>query len=98
MHMHAGSVWGHTFAGSWKYVESDFVNRAGSFLYEPASSVHTLHILEDGTHVRWHIHGANLNLDQQGGIESIVFGRARLDTYFKLCHEQGFGEPPVLVN
>lgn len=97
MHMHTGSVWGHTFSGSWKYVESDFVNRAGSFLFEPASSVHTLKILEDNTHVRWHIHGANLNIDAEGSIASIVFGKARLDTYLKLCEEQGFARPPVLV-
>jgi len=29
-------------SGGWKYKEYDYVNRAGSFLYEPAGSVHTL--------------------------------------------------------
>ena len=97
MHMHTASVWGHTFSGSWKYLESEFVNRAGSFVFEPASSVHTLQILENDTRVRWHIHGANLNLDEQGGIASIVFGKARLDTYWQLCEEQRHGRPAVLV-
>src|SRR5205085_8576394 len=35
-HRHTGPVWGYTVSGGWKYKEYDYVNRAGSFLYEPA--------------------------------------------------------------
>ena len=35
-HKHTGPVWGYTRSGAWKYKEYDYVNRAGSFLYEPA--------------------------------------------------------------
>src|SRR5205085_2594845 len=35
-HRHTGPVWGYTVSGAWKYKEYDYVNRAGSFLYEPA--------------------------------------------------------------
>ncbi|MEZ4292092.1 MAG: hypothetical protein R3E53_16765 [Myxococcota bacterium] len=42
-----GPVFGYTTAGAWKYKEYDYVNRAGSFLYEPAGSVHTLQCIED---------------------------------------------------
>lgn len=97
-HVHTGNVWGHTTSGAWKYKESDFVNRAGSFLYEPAAAAHTLQILEDDTHVRWHIHGANLNLDDTGDIVSIVTGESRLAYYLEPCELQGFGRPPVLVH
>ena len=41
-HKHTGPVYAFTMSGAWCYKESDFVNRAGSFLYEPAGSVHTL--------------------------------------------------------
>ncbi|MFA5884240.1 MAG: cupin, partial [Acidimicrobiia bacterium] len=34
-HKHTGPVWGYTVSGAWKYKEYDYVNRAGSFLYEP---------------------------------------------------------------
>ena len=34
----------------------------GSFLYEPAGSVHTLECIEDDTHVWFQIYGQNLNL------------------------------------
>ncbi|MDH3994867.1 MAG: cupin, partial [Gammaproteobacteria bacterium] len=33
-HKHTGPVWGYTTSGAWKYKEYDYVNRAGSFLYE----------------------------------------------------------------
>ena len=35
----------------------EYVNRAGSFLYEPAGSVHTLECLEDDTHVWFQMYG-----------------------------------------
>ena len=41
-HRHSGPVFGYTTSGAWKYKEYDYVNREGSFLYEPAGSVHTL--------------------------------------------------------
>ena len=50
-HRHTGPVWGYTVSGGWKYKEYDYVNRAGSFLYEPAGSIHTLQCIEDNTQV-----------------------------------------------
>ena len=41
-HKHTGSVFAFTNSGSWKYEEYPEVNTAGSYLYEPAGSVHTL--------------------------------------------------------
>ena len=65
-HRHTGSVYAFTNAGAWHYLESaDEVNVAGSYLFEPAGSVHTLHVLDDNTEptdVWFTIHGANLTL------------------------------------
>jgi 2,4'-dihydroxyacetophenone dioxygenase len=41
-HRHLGPVTGYTLAGSWRYLEYDWVATAGSFIYEPPGSVHTL--------------------------------------------------------
>ena len=41
-HKHTGPVHAFTLSGSWKYKEYPEVNVAGSYLYEPAHSVHTL--------------------------------------------------------
>lgn len=56
-HKHTGPVHAYTTSGAWRYLEYDYVNRAGSFLYEPAGSVHTLQVLEDDTHVWFQITG-----------------------------------------
>src|SRR5215207_2876935 len=73
-HRHTGEVFAFTLAGSWKYLEyPDEVNVAGSYLYEPAGSIHTLHVPASNTEVTdvWFvIHGANLNLDDAGNVES----------------------------
>src|SRR3954447_8648783 len=61
-HKHTGPVYGYTVAGAWKYKEYEYVNRAGSFLFEPAGSVHTLTCIEPDTHVWFQMYGSNLNL------------------------------------
>src|SRR5438270_12875277 len=44
-HKHTGHVYAFTQKGRWHYLESpDAVNTAGSYLYEPAGSRHTLHV------------------------------------------------------
>ncbi len=96
-HRHTGPVWGYTTSGAWKYKEYDYVNRAGSFLYEPAGSVHTLQCIEDDTRVWFQMHGANINLDADGNITSVVDGQLTLDFYLAMCEEQGLPRPRVLV-
>jgi len=87
-------------SGAWRYRESDFVNRAGSYLYEPAGSVHTLEVLEDNsepTHVFFAVWGANLNLDADGNVESVYDASFILTSYRLLCEAQGLPEPDVIV-
>lgn len=96
-HRHTGPVWGHTTSGAWKYAEYDYVNRAGSFLYEPAGSIHTLVCVEDDTLVRFHMYGVNLNLDADGNVESVTDGAGTLAAYYALCEMQGIARPNVLV-
>ena len=97
-HRHTGPVWGYTVSGAWKYKEYDYVNRAGSFLFEPAGSVHTLQCIEDDTHVWFHIQGANLNLDGNGQVVSVDDGAGILAAYYALCEAQGLGRPNVLTD
>lgn len=97
-HRHTGPVWGYTSSGGWKYKEYDYVNRAGSFLYEPANSVHTLQCIEDDTRVWFHMLGMNLNLDADGNVESVSDGAGTLAHYLALCEQQGLGRPSVLTD
>ena len=96
-HRHTGPVWGYTVSGAWKYKEYDYVNRAGSFLWEPAGSVHTLQCVEDNTHVWFHMYGVNLNLDADGNVESVTDGASSLRGYLAMCEMQGLGTPPVII-
>jgi 2,4'-dihydroxyacetophenone dioxygenase len=97
-HRHTGSVFAYTTSGAWKYREYEYVNRAGSYLFEPAGSVHTLECIEDDTHVWFQMYGANLNLDDDGNIESVFDGPGTLEAYYLLAEAEGFERPSVLVS
>lgn len=98
-HRHTGPVFAYTTSGAWRYKEYlDDVNRAGSFLYEPAGSVHTLECIEHDTRVWFQMYGANLNLDADGNIESVFDGPGTLEAYYALAEAEGFERPNVLVS
>lgn len=97
MHKHTGPVYGYTQSGAWKYKEYDYVNRAGSFLYEPAGSMHTLQCIEDNTRVWFQMYGSNLNLDANGNVTSVADGMITLEFYYAMCEQQGLPRPNVLV-
>jgi quercetin dioxygenase-like cupin family protein len=96
-HRHTGPVFGYTTSGAWRYKEYDYMNRAGSFLYEPAGSVHTLQSIEDDTRVWFQIYGANLNLDANGKVDSVADGPTTLEFYYAACEAQGLPRPNPLV-
>lgn len=101
-HKHTGHVYAFTQSGSWHYLESpEAVNTAGSFLYEPAGSTHTLHVPasnDEITDVWFTIHGANLNLDAAGSVELVIDAAFIFDFYRALCAaEHGLDDPPVVV-
>ena len=100
-HRHTGSVFGYTISGAWTYAESDFMNVAGSYLFEPAGSVHTLTVPESNTEptdVLFVIYGANLNVDADGNVESVTDGATVLAAYRALCAAQGHDEPNVILS
>jgi 2,4'-dihydroxyacetophenone dioxygenase len=96
---HTGEIFAFTSAGSWKYLEYPEVNTAGSYLYEPAGSVHTLHFPETNTEVTdvsFVLHGANLNLDSEGNVESVLDASAALAVYCAGCRDAGLPLPNVI--
>ena len=97
-HRHTGPVYAYTTSGAWKYKEYDYVNRAGSFLYEPAGSIHTLQAVEDDTRVWFQMYGVNLNIDDDGNVESVFDGAGALEAYLALAEAEGFPRPNVLVS
>ena len=101
-HRHTGAVHAFTNAGSWHYLEyPNDINLPGSYLFEPAGSVHTLHVPASNTEITdiWFIiNGANLNLDTDGNIVSVSDAHSVLARYRAACAEQhGLADPPVVV-
>jgi 2,4'-dihydroxyacetophenone dioxygenase len=99
-HRHTGSVDAYTSAGRWHYLEYDFYVTAGSYLYEPANSVHTLHVPDDNdgdTDVCFVIEGALLNLAPDGSVESVTDGPGILAAYYALLEAQGDARPSGLI-
>jgi 2,4'-dihydroxyacetophenone dioxygenase len=99
-HRHTGPVDGYTLTGRWHYLEYDFMSTAGSYIHEPAGSVHTLNVPEDNTEptdVLFVIEGALLNLTPDGQIESVTDAPSILEAYFALLDAAGMSRPTGLI-
>jgi 2,4'-dihydroxyacetophenone dioxygenase len=76
LHYHTGPAEVFTLQGSWGYKEyPDQPQTAGSYLYEPGGSVHTLFTPADNTEdtvMLIRVSGANINFDDDGGYLSIL--------------------------
>jgi 2,4'-dihydroxyacetophenone dioxygenase len=99
-HRHTGPVEGFTLSGRWHYLEYDFVSTAGSYIYEPANSVHTLHVPEDNdgpTDVLFVIEGALLNLTEDDQVDTVFDGQGAVEAYFALLEAAGMARPNGLI-
>lgn len=101
-HRHTGPVQAFTQSGSWFYREyPDALNKAGSFLFEPAGSQHTLTVPESNsepTDVWFRIVGALLNLAPDQSVETVSDATTVLAAYRSACIDQfALSDPPVIV-
>jgi len=68
-HIHPAMVVGYVIRGAWRYLEHDWVARAGAFVYEPPGEIHTL-VVEPGHDEMitfFNIQGAMVYVDADGG-------------------------------
>ena len=100
-HKHTGEIFAFTSSGSWFYKEyPDDINLSGAYLYEPAGSVHTLHVPasnQEDTEICFVMNGANLNLDVEGNVESVLDAGVILEVYQNLCEAQGKPKPTAII-
>lgn len=101
-HRHTGPVFAVTEKGSWFYREyPEVVNKPGSYLFEPAGSLHTLTTPanQSGETVVWFaIHGANINLDESGNITGVLDAPTVLQLYRALCAQQNLDGSKVIIH
>ncbi|CAD5108423.1 2,4'-dihydroxyacetophenone dioxygenase family protein [Zestomonas carbonaria] len=92
-HYHTGPVFAVTLQGEWFYKEyPDKVNKAGSYLYEPAHSIHTLCVAEDAEEIAdvWFaIFGSNVDINEKGEVINILDAKKALAVYRALCAIEG---------
>jgi len=100
-HYHTGPVFAVTLAGTWFYKEyPEVVNTKGSYLFEPAGSVHTLMVPDTNqqeTDVWFAIYGANVNTDAAGQVTGILDAATILNVYRGLCDAQGVSYDKLIV-
>ena len=100
-HYHTGPVLAVTHSGRWHYKEYPAqMNSAGSYLFEPAGSVHTLVVPADQADdvlVWFAVFGANVNMAEDGSVIGIDDAQTMLNTYRALTAQQGLSSEAVLV-
>jgi len=97
-HRHEGAVLMFTLSGAWSYDEHDFVNVAGSYLYEPPGSVHTLHVHEGAdSEVLSIVHGRVEYLDAVGDVIAVSDAASTLRVYLEACEAAGIPAPTAML-
>ncbi|MTE15795.1 2,4'-dihydroxyacetophenone dioxygenase family protein [Nocardia aurantiaca] len=95
LHYHTGVAEAYTLSGSWHYLEyPDQLQTAGSYLYEPAGSVHTFVCPETNTEdttLFIRVEGANVNFSEDGGFHSILDAVTIRYLTHELAAAQGLG-------
>ncbi|KAA1397800.1 2,4'-dihydroxyacetophenone dioxygenase family protein [Aeromicrobium ginsengisoli] len=101
IHLHTGSVHAYTLSGNWIYAEyPDQPQTAGSYLYEPASSVHTLAVPASNTEdsvILFIISGANVSFTDDGQFHSVLDAVTVQHLVTQCAEKQGIEEPNYLV-
>jgi len=99
-HRHTGEVHAFTLAGSWRYAEYGVDYPAGTYVHEPAGSVHTLTVPDTAAttaDVVFVMQGANLVLGPAGDIVRVDDGPTTLAFYRMLCESLGLPPPAILT-
>ena len=99
-HYHTGTVHLWTLSGKWNYVEyPDQPQTAGSYLFEPGSSVHTLSVPADNkepTETLMVVNGSNINFDQDGNYLGMLDANSIVLIIDHLIRERGL-EPAKYI-
>ena len=90
VHNHYGTVIVYTVQGAWRYLEHDWIAKAGDLVYETAGSQHTF-LAEPGEDVVAFIvlEGALEFIDPQGKSIGLENWKTFLERYYTFCDENG---------
>lgn len=100
-HHHTGAVHAFTLSGEWSYLEHADTppSRAGSYLFEPPGSSHTLKVADHNsgeTDVLFIIYGAMLIQDEAGNIVAKLDAGSHLHDWPTALRAQGLPVPSII--
>ncbi|MER5181017.1 2,4'-dihydroxyacetophenone dioxygenase family protein [Streptomyces sp. NPDC002896] len=100
-HLHTGAVHAFTHAGEWCYLEypDSPHSRAGSYLYEPAGSTHTLKVSDTCPEVMdatFTVHGAMIHYAEDGSVAAVGDAATHLRDYFAALRALGTPLPKLI--
>ena len=89
-HRHPAPVHGYVIKGSWKYLEHDWVARAGDYVFEPPGETHTLSVPEDVEEMItfFNISGCMYYVDEEGrhtGFEDVFTKIDMCRKHYEAC-------------
>jgi quercetin dioxygenase-like cupin family protein len=96
-HRHPGPVEAWVIAGSWRYLEHDWVAGPGDYIYEPIGDVHTL-VVDPAEEMitLFQVTGGVVYLDEHDEVVRIDTAQSKLDRYLEHCRAHGL-EPANIV-
>lgn len=95
-HYHFGSVHAWTLAGQWRYAEYDWVARPGTYVFEPAGTIHSLCVDED-TEALFVVNGGQVDFSPEGDIISSTDASTALAGYQMGLEAMGRKLPPGVI-
>jgi 2,4'-dihydroxyacetophenone dioxygenase len=98
-HRHTADTIGFTVAGAWGYEEYGSRYEAGSLIYEPTGSLHTLIVFPDNdgpTDVVFIGRGGNITYGDNGEIVAVTDTESLLAEYYQRCDAAGIARPTFI--
>jgi 2,4'-dihydroxyacetophenone dioxygenase len=92
-HLHTGAVHAFTFSGEWSYLEypDSPPSKAGSYLYEPAGSIHTLKVADhnaEETDALFVVFGAMVIYGDDGTVAAVIDAASHRRDYVETLRAQ----------
>lgn len=87
-HRHRGTVMASTLAGTWRYLEYDWVAGPGDYVHEFPGTIHTLEV-HPGTHIRFTNDGVLEFLNEDDSLQHAYDAWNFIDLYQTHCAENG---------
>jgi len=87
-HRHRGRVFGFTLEGSWRYLEYDWIARAGSYVQESPGAIHTL-VSDQGMKTVFWLNGSLEFCDENDVLLETLDVFWFIDHYLTYCRDNG---------